>query len=116
MVDRKNWIMAAVTVSALVLAFTVVPALADDPDDATPQGEYGDWTEMIEACHGEDGVGYLEDHDHGDHDGEHMDECLAGDGGGMMSGGMMSGDMMGGGMMGGGTMGGGMMGGGMMGW
>ncbi len=103
--DRKNWIMAAVTVSALVLAFTVVPALADDPGEDTPQWGGGDWTEMIEACHGEDGVGYMENHDHDDHDAEHMEECLAGDGGGMMGGGMMGGGMMGGGMMGGGMMG-----------
>ena len=97
--DRKNWIMAAVTVSALVLAFTVVPALADGPE-ATPQGGHGDWAEMVEACHGEDGVGHMENHDHDEHDGAHMDECLAGDGGGMMSGDMMGGGMMGGGMMG----------------
>jgi cytochrome c len=93
--DKKNWLMAAVTVSALVLAFTVVPALADDPDDASPQGGHGDWAEMVEACHGEDGVGHMEDHDHDAHGGDHMDECLAGDGGGMMGGGMMGGGMMG---------------------
>ena len=112
--DKKNWIMAAVTVSALVLAFTVVPALADEPDDAGPMSGNGDWTEMIEACHGEDGAGYMENHDHDDHEGDHMDECLAGDG--MMGDGMMGGGMMGGGTMGGGMIGGGMMGGGMMGW
>ena len=100
--DKKNWIMAAVTVGALVVAFTVVPALADDAEDATPISPHEDWAEMAELCQSEDVAGHMEYHDEyhdQEHDGDHMDECLAGDG--MMDHGMMGGGMMDHGMMGG---------------